>query len=233
MEELRAVAELYRRVFGRAASLCLRNWAVAGTIFAYLGLIGLASALLAPLGWVGGLLVTLVRSACLGSFLYLVGEIVQGSRLTLEDFPRSFGAHFGEVLAVLFVVWVGETVLRAAASSSPQGISILLAVEIVALVVFNAVPELLYLGRQSALQLFGESYSFVAENWVEWFPPNLLLLAGLWLLLSPGLAAPSAVAHLALLSLYLYFAMLVRGLLFQELYGTTRRSRAFRRRFRE
>ncbi|MGH7857870.1 MAG: hypothetical protein ACREQY_11120, partial [Candidatus Binatia bacterium] len=103
-------------------------------------------------------------------------------------------------------------------------------IELIAFVLFNAVPELIYLGHHSLFELLRESYGFVTENWIEWFPLNLLLAGGFVLLLSVDLPGLLDVVRLGVLSLLLYYGMVVRGLLFLELYGTTRRGRAFRHR---
>jgi hypothetical protein len=103
-----------------------------------------------------------------------------------------------------------------------------LALNVVILVFGNAVPELIYLGHHSTLALLGESYRFVGENWIEWFPPNLLLIAVLVMLNAPVLSAGMSLLQLGLTALFLYFAMVFRGLLFLELYGSSRRGRMFR-----
>jgi hypothetical protein len=111
----------------------------------------------------------------------------------------------------------------------PQGHVVVLCIELLILVLFNAVPELIYLGHYPLLQLLSRSYQFVANNWIEWFPPNVLLLAAfgaLWVYGAESLAGRAA--QTAATALFLYFAMVVRGLLFIELDGSTRRSRIFR-----
>jgi hypothetical protein len=114
---------------------------------------------------------------------------------------------------------------------APQGAVIALCLNILILVLFNAVPELIYLGHHSLLSLLSESYRFVAENWIEWFPPNIafiVVLAAMWSLPASGTVA--ALAQMAVTALFVYFAMVMRGLLFIELSGSTRRARAFRHR---
>ena len=37
-------------------------------------------------------------------------------------------------------------------------------------------PELVYLGRHAPRELLVESYRFIGENWIEWFPANVLLV---------------------------------------------------------
>jgi hypothetical protein len=110
----------------------------------------------------------------------------------------------------------------------PQGMVILSCVLLAAFVFFNAVPELIYLGRAPVLSLFGESYQFIANNWIEWLPANLVAAALLWLVASLPADGVGAVLSLFLTPLLIYFAMVMRGLLFLELSSTSRRGRLFR-----
>ena len=230
METLAATLAIYRRAFAKAAATAAKNWAVAGSLFLYLAALRLAVPIVAPLGLAGGFLVSLLWSACMGSFLALVEAMVRDGRVTLDDFRGSFGRYLWDVVGISFLLWVFWTIATPALLSLPNGIAVVLAVQLVLFVLLNAVPELIYLGHHSALELLTESYTFIAENWIEWFPPNLLLAAGLWSLLGLPLFGPLFFLHLALIALYVYFAMAVRGFLFQELAGSTRRSRAFRHR---
>jgi hypothetical protein len=108
---------------------------------------------------------------------------------------------------------------------------LLACINIAVFVFFNAVPELIYLGRFTVFQLLGESYAFITENWVEWFPVTLFFLAAyVGLQLLPA-AIPSALQS-CLVGALLYLALIVRGLLFLELHGSSRRGRAFRYRAR-
>jgi hypothetical protein len=167
----------------------------------------------APLGIVGGLLVYLATVACASSWLSLVEQVVHTGRVRLADLPAGFGAYVGDLLAVGFLVWG----LRFVASLVLAPAPFLYIVFMLATVVFlNAVPELIYLGRHAPAELLVESYRFIAENWVEWFPANLVLAACvLGVLELPG--GPYGLLGEAALGVVLYFAMLVRGLLFQEL----------------
>ena len=228
MSSLYVTLAIYRGVLIRAATLSLESWPVFATVFAYFAAFTGAAIVLAPLGLVGGLLLGLIQAACLSSFLHLVEQIVRGSRLTVQDFGRSFGAYLWDVIGVLFLVWIVQRLLLPVVLSTPQGLAIFVSIQLVAFVLFNAVPELIYLGHHSLFELLGESYRFITENWIEWFPPNILLGAGMFLLLTIEAPGILGFAVLALVSLYLYFAMVARGLLFLELNGTTRRSREFR-----
>ncbi|MBI3769693.1 MAG: hypothetical protein HY271_14560 [Deltaproteobacteria bacterium] len=230
MSWLTVTLALYRRTLTRAAELTLRNWPVSGSLFVYALAMSAALALAPLLGIFGGFLLSLIWAACVGSLLYLVEMMVRTSRVTLEDFRRSAGKYVWDVVGVTFVVWIAFRLLTPVLATIPQGPILLLAVNLVILVFFNAVPELIYLGHCSSFELLGQSYVFIGENWIEWFPVTLtlggLVLCVAALPVTPGLAW----LKFALVALLVAYTMVVRGLLFLELHDSTRRSRAFRHR---
>jgi hypothetical protein len=230
---LSATLGLYRRVFTRAATLTWRNWPVFGSLFVYVLVMRVAFEFAPLLGFVGGMLLSLVWAGCVGSFLYLVEMMIRTSRVTLEDFRQSAGAYLWDVVGVTFVVWLTFLVLSTALASIPQGPMLLLGLNLIVLVFFNAVPELIYLGGASSLELLRQSYVFIGENWIEWFPAMAAL--GALVLAAAALPFPSVLGwlQLALVALLIAYAMVVRGLLFLELHESTRRSRAFRYRMGE
>ncbi len=230
MSWLTITLALYRRTLRRAAELTLRNWPVLGSLFVYAAVMSAATVLAAALGIVGGFLLSLVWAACVGSFLSLVEMIVRSGRVTLDDFRRSAGVYLWDVVGVTFVLWIAFQLLTPALATIPQGRMLLLGLMLIVLVFFNAVPELIYLGRCSSLELLGESYAFIGENWIEWFPLTVVLGALVLALDALPLAPLLEWPKLAAVALLVYYTMVVRGLLFLELHGSTRRSRAFRHR---
>jgi hypothetical protein len=221
---------LYRRTFTRGAELTLRNWPVLGSVFVYAAIMSATAAFVPMLGILGGFLLSLVWAGCVGSFLYLVEMMVRTSRVTLADFRTSAGAYLWDVVGVTFILWLVFRLLGPALATLPQGPAILLGLNLVILVFFNAVPELIYLGRCSSLELLRESYTFIGENWVEWFPATFALGALVLLVAVAPVGGVLVWVKLPLMALLTAYAMVVRGLLFLELHGSTRRSRAFRAR---
>jgi hypothetical protein len=221
---------MYRRAAARAGTLTLANWPVLVSVYVYLAVMAGAILVGSRLGFVGGLLVSLVWASCVGSLLYLVEMMVRTSRVTLDDFRRSFGAYLGDVLGVAFVFWIFFMLVTPALATLEQGPVLILSLHLVLFVFFNAVPELIYLGHCSSLQLLRESYVFIGENWVEWFPPNVAMALVLYAVASLQLPAPLSWGQEALVALLVYFAMVLRGLLFLDLHGSTRRARVFRHR---
>jgi len=221
---------LYRKAFGRAAELTVANWPVLATVFVYASAMSVSAVLGSMLGILGGFLVSFVWAACAGSFLYLVEMMVRTARVSLADFQRSFGVYLWDVVGVTFLLWVFFAVVTPALATLPRGRALMLCLELAIFVFFNAVPELIYLGRCSSLELLSESYAFISENWIEWFPATLAMGVLVYAVGMLPLAGALAWLRTAVVALLIYFAMVVRGLLFVELHGTSRRGRAFRHR---
>jgi hypothetical protein len=228
VEWLFVTLSMYRRVFMRASSLAARNWPVLLSVFVYSVIMTLTAVVASLLGLLGGFVLSLVWAACASSFLYLVEMIVRTSKVTLQDFQQSFGAYVWDVVGITFIGWVFFTLATPAILQLPQGVLVLAFVEITVFVIFNAVPELIYLGRYSSLALLSESYNFISANWIEWFPANIAAAAVLYVVAALPVAGPAVYIRWAVVGLLLYFFMVMRGLLFLELRDSTYRGRLFK-----
>jgi len=84
-------------------------------------------------------------------------------------------------------------------------------------------------GTWGGLATIQKTISFIQESWIEWFIPNLAILALLlWLDLQ---AESSGVAQLLALvpaGAVLHLLMVFRGYLFMELDGSSHRQRMFK-----
>jgi len=158
--------------------------------------------------------------------------IVRTSKVTLDDFRRSFGVYLWDVVGVSFVFWIFFQIVRPALLQLPWGYPTLLFVDLAVFILFNAVPELIYMGHYGSLALLTESYAFIGANWIEWFPANLIAAAVLLAVVAVPVGGPGTYLKAALFGLLLYFTMVMRGLLFIELHGSTHRGRVFKHRMR-
>src|SRR3989454_7542062 len=223
---LRDAAALYARVFRRGAGLALRNWWVGLVVIVYDVLLGIVAVVTVPLGVVGGLLTYLALVACFSSWLALVAQVIQTGRIRLEDVPTSFATYFGDLLNVGFVFWGLQLIWTYVLAPVPFAqIVFWLAV----FVFLNAVPELVYVGHRGPAEVLVESYQFIGENWIEWFPANLALLACVLGALELP-AGPFGGVGAGGFGVVVYFAAILRGLLFQELSTARRRGRGVLRR---
>ncbi len=237
MERLLATLWIYRRCAQRTGALLSHNLHLAGAVVAYAVAMAVVRMVAAPLGMVGGLLVTLAACACASSFLFLVEQVQRIGRANLYDFQRGFTAYLGEVVNIGFVLWIASTAVRLLAAAQPNPLLVWLAFEVVVFVAGNAVPEMVYQSPHTGLRLFSEGYRFIAANWIEWFPPTIAATAVAYavvvavgrLPLPPLLLGP---LRMVASGLVLYGVMLFRGLLFAELAATGPRGRIFRYRSR-
>jgi hypothetical protein len=225
---LGATAAMYGRVFRRAAELTVKNWPLGLLAVAYPMLLAALSRVLAPYGFVGGMVWTAAAAACFSSWLHFLEQVVNGrGRTDLRDLAASFGTYLGDVLNVGFLLFLLQ--LGAAFVLAPFPL-LLIVFALAVLVFLNAVPELIYLGRSAAAELLAESYRFIGTNWIEWFPANVLLIGvvlGVEAILPAGPLGLISAAGAGLVAAYGWVA---RGLLFLELTTSSRRAREFRRR---
>ena len=218
---------LYGRVFRKAAERTLKNWPLAALAVGYPMLLAVLARVLGPYGFFGGLILTAAAAACFSSWLHFMQQVVRGGRADLRELGQSFGTYLGELLNVGFLLFVLQLLATLVLAPFP----LLAIVFVLATLVFlNAVPELVYLGRFGAAELLAESYRFIGQNWIEWFPANFAfaaLLLGVDRILPSG---PFGVISAAGAGLVAAYVSVARGLLFVELTTSSRRAREFRRR---
>lgn len=196
----------------------------------YSALLAVALIVLLPLGIVGGLLFTIAADLCTSSFLYFVRQAVLGSPSALAELKRSFIEYFWPVVSVGFVIFIASRLLGYALMSNPNAEKISLAVWLVAAVLFNAVPEVIYQkSHLGGIAIIAESVKFIQAHWIEWFIPNVLLGAGVYAALTALIVVPGgAILGAVVAGALAYVVMVFRGNLFHELETTS----PFQRRMR-
>lgn len=218
---------VYGRVLRGAAERTIANWPLALLAMVYPMALAVLARVLAPYGMIGGLVWTLAAAACASSWLHFMEQVVRGRRADLGDLGQSFGTYLGDLINVGFLIFLLRLAAGLLLAPFPM-LALLFAVGM--LVFFNAVPELVYLGRHASTELLAESYRFIGQNWIEWFPLNLLLLALLGAVELSLPAGPFGLVSAAGVGLAAAYVSVARGLLFLELTMSSRRAREFRRR---
>lgn len=214
----------------------------------YLVAVLLVMQLAGVMGIFGGLIITLFQSAVLSNYLFLMNRIVRVGTFSQEDFQAGFRVYFRKVWVVLLIIWVAQ--LAVATLSQPIHLLIpafgmvTFIIEVIAFIVFNPLPETLYQKHLGEIDSFMYAFSFIKENWIDWFIPNIVLggacygiywainhvfftaLRGLPFALKTSL---SIVLIAILVQAILGYMMVYRGFLFEMLTTTTRRKRLFMR----
>lgn len=225
---------VYARIYGQAFANALmaigRNlWTLILPI-ALLEAFDALGLLVSPMGFAGGFLMGLARSAALSIYTYFVAQVVAKQRVGLSELKTSIGAYFWTWINVFFGLWI-MSLLLGPMTVTPDGQRMLKALWLLLLVALNAAPETIYLkGTSGFIETVQRSFRFLQENWIEWFIPNAIILAGWWFTENgtiPLYQLPPLLAAVVL-GMLLHIAVVFRGFLYEILDGTTHRQRMFK-----
>lgn len=235
MKTIEVTLWLYATALQRSWHVLHKNWVVSVAPAVYGIILSVCATLVAPLGMIGAFIYPLVSAACASSGLFLIKNMLDSGKTDLNDFLNGFTVYIWDVITISFILWIPMQLAAMGLASLPNGWLLFMLLRLGLFVLLNAVPELIYQGRTSGLDLIGASYNFIVENWLEWLAPNLFLaLVGYFVvnLLESLIFALPAYVELFILAfcmgLGLAYIMTFRGFLFSQLYGTTRRSRLYR-----
>jgi len=225
-------ARLYARAFVDALSAIGRSaWTLLLPI-ALLVAMYFAMILVSPLGYAGGFIMAFVEAALCSVYSYFLAMLVTGNVARMSEVRTSVTAYFWNWLNFSFVLWLISLGLDIATKSNPQGRALLIIVPLMEAIALNAAPETIYLkGSGNGIETIQRSFGFIQENWIEWFVPNGLLIAGVWFAWNSGLIFKfpgGVVALLITAGALLHVVMVFRGFLFQLLDGSTHRQRMFK-----
>jgi uncharacterized integral membrane protein len=192
-----------------------------------------------------GIVITLVMSALFSNYLYLIENIISYGKITLDDFKKGFQVYIWKIYGIMVVIWFinyGAGLFLSPILKLRIGfITLWMLLYWVAFILLNCLPEVIYQKHYDLKEMFQYSFSFVKENWIDWFVPNIFLgilfyfVMGKTLTISYLMGSFSfslsikRIVSYFLGQLLLSFIMIYRGLLFDLLSSTTRRKRMFKR----
>lgn len=199
---------------------------------ALLGAFVVSMQLIAPLGaLLAGFIVFFVESALIGCYLYFLRELVNRSKVSLQELRQSFTAYFWSVMNLLFVLWIVELVLSFMVGHQPNAATLTFLVFLAEFILLNAFPEVIYVrGTYGGLQTIQSCIHFIQQSWIEWFIPNLAFGAFFYFAYAQSLRY----GNLGLLvfalagGAVLHILMVFRGHLFEALDSSSHRQRMFK-----
>ena len=221
----------------RSYKYFVKNWRALAPLIIYMLILYLASAVSGRIPILGGIIYAVAISACAGSWLYMIEAMINGSAVSFDDFKGSFKPYLARVINVSFYMWlvfmIYDLVIARVLSTLPYGNIINMLVYLCVWVFLNPLPELIYQTYHSEIQLFGDSFEFIKENFLEWMIPNVIFGVLLYYLLRINLSFAAGFNVIIILKFVLglclfMFTMIYRGILFRFLNGSTRRSRFFK-----
>lgn len=189
-----------------------------------------------PLSIIAGFIGAFISAAMISNYLYLLYNVINNSKITINEFKDGFSAFLYKVYGVMFVFYMVRLLLTFTGLSKFYGILVLLAG-----IFLNALPETIYQKHYDANTSLSYSFEFARDNIVNWYGSNLIIGVILFLLSSNLLfmfrfTGPRGILGMinirtifiqALFSL----VMIYRGHLFSILSTSTRRKREFMSKF--
>lgn len=225
-----------------------KNWYIlfTGIIYTTLNLIifnVVRSLFVGPLYILSGIVVAIISSSFISNYLYLLYNVINHNRITMQDFKDGFTFFIWKIYGVLFISYIANLLLSLLIGIVGPIIPLLY---IGALIALNALPETLYLKVYSPWESILSSLEFIQENWLNWLLPNMIFL-GLLYILTGNILTNIFNTHLSFNLLNIFsikeiivyvlgqiifsLMMIYRGHLYKILSTSTRRKRMFMNKF--
>ena len=102
MKTLQVTLWLYTTALSKSWDCLRKNWVVSFAPVVYGIILTVAGIVAAPLGIVGGLIYSLVSSACASSGLFLIKNMVESGKTDINDFLNGFLVYFGRFAHIFF-----------------------------------------------------------------------------------------------------------------------------------
>ncbi|NLL81288.1 MAG: hypothetical protein GX231_03155 [Tissierellia bacterium] len=122
-----------------------------------------------PFAILSGILLYLVRSALISSYLYFLFNVIYYNRFNIKDIKQGFTYYLFNIYGVLFILYLGNILLDLLNNILGLNAYILIMIiQVLILVLFNSIPETIYQKGYSAPDTFAYSFNFIKENWLNW-----------------------------------------------------------------
>lgn len=192
-----------------------------------------------------GIVVAIFSAALISNFFYLLYNVINYDKVTLQDFKDGFSFFLRKLYTVFFLGWIASYLLGMI-TNIIGGSSLILAliINLSVIVLLNALPETLYLKVLEPMDSIIYSFDFIKENWLNWLLPNIVLYGLIYVLtghlitdifstyVSIGFTSGAiGIVKYIIAQILFSFTMIYRGHLYKLLSTSTRRKRMFMSKF--
>lgn len=250
MDVIKDFIYVNKHSFKKASVSLSKNYLIILTGIAYslisllaFNILGIAFA--GPLSIIRGFILYFIQSTIISNYLYLLFNIVNYNRFTLNDFKQGFMYFIWKVYGVLFIIYVAQLLLSALNSFfGPNASLINFIIQIGILVLLNPLPETIYLKGYMPQDTLLYTFDFMKENWLNWVVPNIIFYLIIYFisgqlitdLFATGISfrfnySPVYILRYLLAQTIFSFMMIYRGYLYRLLSTSTMRKRMFMNRY--
>lgn len=237
---------LNKSSFNKTVKSLRKNWMIifTGIIYTFLNIaiFSLVNIFLTGiLSILSGIVVAIITSAFISNYLYLLFNVINYDRLSVQTFKDGFKYFLWKIYGVLFIAYLGSYLLGIV-SNILGNLSFIINIVIYAviLILLNPLPETIYLKSYSSWESVQSTFEFMQENWLNWLLPNIVF-HGVLYFITGNILTNIFTTHLSfnmifgIRNIVLYvlgqglfsFIMIYRGHLYKLLSGSTRRKRMF------
>lgn len=194
-----------------------------------------------------GIALAIVSASLISNYLYLLFNIINYDKITIQDFKDGFTYFLRKVYTIFFFAWIGSYALeliQGIIGINPLIVNLIITISV--FVLLNPLPETLYLKVLDPMDSIMYSIDFMKENWINWLIPNIILYTGIYYLtgnIITGIFNTYIYSGLSLSGfgilkylggqILFSFTMIYRGYLFKLLSTSTRRKRMYMNKFRD
>ena len=250
MDYLNDLIYVNKDSFKKTITSLKSNWLIifTGLVYTFLNIIVykiIGTLFVGPLYIISGFISAIVSSSLISNYLNLLFNIINYNRFSFEDFKSGFTAFLWKIYGVFFIAYLGQLLLSLVSNILGAGAVVLnFVIWIIVVILFNPLPEIIYLKYKSPTESITDSIKFMQENWLNWLVPNIVFFTILYVV-TGNLQFGIFNTHISfnmiftLKNIIIYilgqiifsFTMIYRGHLFKLLNGSTRRKRMFMNKF--
>jgi len=202
---------LYWTTAKKASGYFLRSWLLVpisiGLFLINVLLMGLA----APLGFAGGFIIGLGQLLLLTVYYNLLIKSLEPHGLRFKQLQDLDFSLFFDLLSVAFIFFIAKFLVHSLFSGMGELQAATLLLQLGIVILFNCIPEVIYLSRQQGLEALTTSLQFIKNFWLEWFIPLLLLAIPAILFYSDATVLLLARSHELLPPLFIIQGWMVFG----------------------
>ena len=245
-EILKDIMYINKASLNRTIKSFSKNWIIIFTGIIYtilnIAIYSLLSLLLTGfLSILSGIVIAIITAAFISNYLYLLFNIINYDRISVQAFKDGFKYFLWKIYGVLFIAYLGSYLLSILSNMLGNLSFIINMVIYLGILVFlNPLPETIYLKSYSSWESVQNAFEFMRENWFNWLLPNVIFFGALYLI-TGNILTNLFTTHLSFnmvfsfrnIVLYIIgqglfsFTMIYRGHLYKLLSGSTRRKRMF------
>ena len=121
------------------------------------------------IGIFGGIIMTIVESALISSYLYVLNNVIAYNRFRWKDIKYGITYYIWKVYGVIFAFYIGSMLINLLSSTfGPLFYSFYWIIPIAVFILFNPLPEGIYLKDRDTLGTLSYCLEFMKENWLNW-----------------------------------------------------------------